>query len=141
MKKKILFVCVENSCRSQMAEGFAKYYGKDAVEAYSAGSSPSGKVNQSAIVVMRELGIDILSNASKGFRDLPVIEFDYLVGMGCKDACPFSPVAAAKRVEWEITDPKGQPIEFFRKTRDEIFSKVKGLVDEIKSEGKNEKTF
>ena len=73
-KPKILFVCVENSCRSQMAEGFARTLGKDIVEAYSAGSHPSGKINPDAVKVMQESGIDIASQSSKGFKDLPVTD-------------------------------------------------------------------
>ena len=85
MKKKILFLCVNNSCRSQMAEGFAKFYGKDKIEVYSAGSDPSRKVNRSAIEVMKEKGIDISRQKSKGFSELPHKNFDYVISMGCGD--------------------------------------------------------
>ena len=123
--KRILFVCVENSCRSQMAEGFARHYGKDRVEVYSAGSKPSGKVNETAIEVMKEKGIDISSQSSKGFLDLPVQEFDVVVTMGCKDACPFVPSKA--HIEWDVPDPSGKPIEFFRDVRDKIEENAKTL--------------
>ena len=127
--KKVLFVCVENSSRSQMAEGFAQAFGQGAVEAYSAGSKPSGKVNPLAIEVMREAGIDISGNLSKGFKELPVNNFDYVVTLGCQDICPFFP--ADKHLEWQIDDPKDKNIEFFRKVRDDIGNKVKELIKSI----------
>ncbi len=123
--KKILFICIENSCRSQMAEGFANFYGKDKLAAYSAGSKPSGKVNNLAIKVMAEKGIDISGAKSKGFNELLTKEFDYVVGMGCKDACPLIP--AKNHIEWNISDPKGKDIAFFRKTRDGIEAKVRKI--------------
>ena len=129
-KAKVLFLCVENSCRSQIAEAFAKKYGSDIVEAYSAGSKPSGKINPMAVEVMKEAGVDISNNVSKGFKDLPFKQVDYIVGMGCGDACPIVP--AAEFIEWSIPDPKNQPIEFFRKVRDEIEKNVKELIGKIK---------
>ena len=133
--KKVLFVCIENSCRSQMAEGFARHLGKGIIEAYSAGSKPSGEVNPIAIEVMKEKGIDISSYKSKGFYDLPVKDFDYSVTLGCKDICPFAP--ADTHIEWDIPDPKGKDKEFFRKIASEIESKIMTLIEEIK----NGKTF
>jgi arsenate reductase len=126
MKRTIIFVCVENSCRSQMAEGFARFYGKNVIEAYSAGSNPSGKINPSAIEVMREAGIDISSQFSKGFKDLPVSQFDYVVTMGCHDLCPFIP--AKKNIEWDIDDPKGKPLYSFRQVREKIRDKIRHLI-------------
>jgi len=123
---KIVFVCVENSCRSQIAEGFAKFYGKGRVEAFSAGSRPSGKINQTAVDVMKEIGVDISKQESKGFDALPYKEFDVLVTMGCGDECPFVP--AKKRIDWKIPDPKGKPVEFFREVRDQIREKVLNLL-------------
>ncbi|OGC05153.1 hypothetical protein A2276_04335 [candidate division WOR-1 bacterium RIFOXYA12_FULL_43_27] len=125
-KVRILFVCVENSCRSQIAEGFAKKYGGDKVEVYSAGSKPSGLVNPDAVEVMKEAGIDISGQASKGFEQLPYNKFDLIVTMGCQDVCPFFP--AKEKIDWQIEDPKGKGIEVFRKVRDEIGEKVKGLL-------------
>ncbi|MDD5155522.1 MAG: arsenate reductase ArsC [Candidatus Omnitrophica bacterium] len=130
-KKKVLFVCIENACRSQIAEGFANYLGKDILEAYSAGSKPSGKVNPYAIEVMREAGIDISGQSSKGFDELAVKEFDYVFTMGCRDVCPFLP--ADKHIEWNIEDPKGKDISFFRKIRDQIKTKI---IDFINREAK-----
>ena len=127
--KKVLFVCVENSCRSQMAEGFARSLGKGAIEAHSAGSRPSGKINPEAVRVMQEAGIDILSQQSKGFDRLPVKEFDYVITLGCQDACPFVP--AKKHIDWDIEDPKGKDAEFFRKVRDDIADKVKELIKNV----------
>lgn len=127
--KKILFVCVENSCRSQMAEGFAKKLGEGKVQAFSAGSKPSGKVNPLAIAVMQEKGIDISKNLSKGFFDLPERDFDFVITLGCSDTCPFFP--AQQHIEWKIDDPKGKDIDFFRKVRDNIEEKVKEFLDNL----------
>jgi arsenate reductase len=128
--KKVLFVCIENSCRSQMAEGLAREFGKDILEAYSAGSKPSREVNPNAIKVMKEIDIDISSYKPKGFKDLPIKTFDYVITLGCGDICPFIP--AKEHIDWLIDDPKGKEIEYFRKTRDFIEDKVKGLRQEIK---------
>jgi arsenate reductase len=127
--KRILFVCIENSCRSQIAEGFARFFGKDILEAYSAGSRPSGKINRMAIEVMQEIGIDISRQKSKGFQELAVKGFDYVVTLGCKDVCPFIP--ATEHIEWQISDPEDKPIEFFRKVRDDIKVKVEELIQNI----------
>ena len=126
MAKRILFVCVENSCRSQMAQGWAAKLGGDKVEAFSAGSKPSGVVNPDAIKVMKEIGIDISGQTSKGFEQLPYNKFDYVITMGCQDVCPFFP--AKEKIDWQITDPKGKGLEFFRKVRDEIGDRVKQLI-------------
>ena len=127
--KKILFVCVENSCRSQIAEGFARNLGEGIIEVYSAGSRPSGKINPEAIRVMQELGIDISSQRSKGFDQLPVKEFDYVITLGCQDACPFVP--AKQHLDWKVADPKGKDVEFFRKVRDNIAEAVKELIKNV----------
>ena len=131
---KLIFVCVENSCRSQIAEGFAKYYGKEmflrakseAISVYSAGSRPSGIVNPMAVDVMKEKGIDISNQKSKGLDTLPRDNFDFVVTMGCGDNCPT--VSAKKRIEWRIKDPKGASIEVFREVRDDIEKKVLELL-------------
>jgi arsenate reductase (thioredoxin) len=127
--KKVLFVCIENSCRSQMAEGFASVLGKDVLEPYSAGSRPSGKVNPEAVKVMREAGVDISASQSKGFQELPVKEFDFVITMGCGDQCPVVP--AEKHIDWQIEDPRGRDVEFFRGVRDNIKNKVRELVRTI----------
>jgi arsenate reductase (thioredoxin) len=129
--KKILFVCIENSCRSQMAEGFARQLGQGLLEVYSAGSKPSGSMNPYAVKVMEEAGIDISRQKSKGFNELPVKNFDLVVTLGCRDVCSFIP--ADKHVEWQIEDPKGKPIESFRMARDSIKNKVDNLIKELRS--------
>ncbi len=136
MKKRILFVCIENSARSQMAEGFAKNMAGDKFDILSAGSKPSYQVNPAAKEVMKEIKIDISEQSSKGFFDLPYNKFDYVISMGClqagqagKDVCPYVP--ANDKIEWDIEDPKGKDIEFFRKVRDKIKAKIEDLLDSI----------
>jgi arsenate reductase len=109
-----------------MAEGFARYFGKDIIETYSAGSKPSGKINLTAIKVMQEDGIDITLQRSKGFDDLEVKDFDLVITLGCNDTCPFVP--SKKHIQWKIEDPEGKDLEFFRKVRDDIKEKVKKLI-------------
>ena len=129
---KIVFVCVENARRSQMAEGFANAFGQGKLEVYSGGSSPSSQIDPLVIEVMKEKGIDLSSKKPKGLDDLPPVEMDYLVTMGCEETCPA--VLAKKIIEWQISDPKGKPIEVFREVRDIIENRVKNLFEEI---GKN----
>jgi len=105
-KIKIVFVCVENARRSQMAEGFAKAFGQGKVEVYSAGSRPSLEIDPLVIEVMKEKRIDLTAKRPKGLNDLPPIEMDYLITMGCKEVCPA--VLAKKIIEWKIPDPKGK---------------------------------
>lgn len=124
--RKILFVCVENSNRSQMAEAFARIHGVGKVEAHSAGSRPSGRVNPKAIEAMRELGYDLAAHASKGLDAFNGREVDVAVTMGCGDECPL--VLAQRRVDWKIPDPREMTPEQFREVRDLIESKVKELV-------------
>jgi arsenate reductase (thioredoxin) len=124
--KRILFVCVENSCRSQIAEAFARRHGGAGVEAYSAGSRPSGRVNPKAVSTMRELGYDLAQHASKGLGDIPDVEYDAAVTMGCGDECPR--VKARRRLDWGIPDPKELPPEQFRDVRDLIERKVLELL-------------
>lgn len=128
--KKVLFVCIENSCRSQMAEGFARHLGKGIIEAYSAGSRPSGQVNPTAIEVMCEAGIDISGQSSKGFDELPVKKFDYVITLGCQDMCPFVP--AEEHIDWRISDPKAKSIDIFRQVRDTIKIAVEKLINNVR---------
>jgi protein-tyrosine-phosphatase len=124
---RVVFICVENSNRSQMAEAFARLHGAGKVEAYSAGSRPSGRVNPRAVEFMKEVGYDLTAHASKGLTDLPAGEFDAVVGMGCGDeGCALVP--ARRREEWGIPDPKGMPPEQYRRVRDLIERKVKDLL-------------
>jgi arsenate reductase len=127
--KKVLFVCIENSCRSQMAEGFAKKWGQGKIEVFSAGSNPSGKVDKMAIKVMKEKGIDISGQKSKGFDDLKEKKFDYVITMGCGDVCPFVP--AKERIEWDVSDPKGKSIETFRNTRNVIEREIRQFIENL----------
>lgn len=126
--KRVVFVCVENSNRSQMAEALARMAG--GVEALSAGSRPSGAVNPKAVAAMRELGYDLSTHRSKSLDELPDGPFDAVVTMGCGDTCPN--LRAAKREDWEIPDPKELPPDQFRRVRDLIESKVKQLLLELK---------
>jgi protein-tyrosine-phosphatase len=127
--KKILFVCVENSNRSQMAEAFANIHGKGKVEAYSSGSRPSGLINPKAIAAMKELGYDLTTHDSKSLDEIPQINYDYAITMGCGDECPF--IKAFHRDEWKLDDPKHmEPIEF-NKVRDEIERRVKDLINNL----------
>lgn len=114
----MLFVCVENSNRSQMAEAFARIHGGDRVEAYSAGSRPSGVVNSKAIEPMRELGYDLGAHSSKSLDYIPQVEYDFVATMGCGDACPF--VRAKQRADWQIPDPKNLASAEFNEVRDMI---------------------
>jgi protein-tyrosine-phosphatase len=124
----LLFVCVENSCRSQMAEGFARGVGSGRVSAHSAGSKPSGQVNARAVAFMREKDIDLGPQRSKGLDDLPHVRWDYIVTMGCGDACPTLP--ARHRLDWDLPDPKHLDDAGFRAVRDRIEQLVRELVAE-----------
>ena len=128
-KIRVLFVCVENSNRSQMAQAFAAMFGGERVEALSAGSRPSGTVNPKAVAAMAELGYDLSTHASKNVSDYTGTEIDAAVTMGCGDACPL--VKAAHRFDWQIPDPREMPPEEFRKVRDLIGAKVKALLAEL----------
>jgi arsenate reductase len=121
--KRLLFVCVENANRSQMAEAFARMLGGDEVEAWSAGSRPSGVVNPKAIAAMQELGYDLAAHGSKSLADLPDVDFDLVATMGCGDSCPH--VRATQRVDWTIPDPKHLPADEFRAVRDLIRDRVR----------------
>jgi arsenate reductase len=127
MKKTFLFVCIENSNRSQMAQAFAKIWGGEHVEAYSAGSRPSGKINPKAIVAMAELGYDLTTHDSKSLDEIPAIQFDYVVTMGCGDACPWVP--AVHRIDWQIPDPREMDPTAFNAVRNLISEKVKELIN------------
>ena len=128
-KLRIIFVCVENARRSQMAQGFAEVLGQGKLEVYSAGSCPSSQIDPLVIEVMKEKGIDLSGRRPKSLNDLTPVEMDYLVTMGCEETCPA--VLAKKIIEWEILDPKGKSIDVFRNVRDTIEKKVKTLLKEI----------
>ena len=126
---RILFVCVENACRSQIAQAFAHQYGRGRIEAYSAGSRPRGQVDPTAIAVMQEKGIDMRQHASKGLEALPAVTWDAIVTMGCGDACPHLP--ATQRIDWQIPDPARQSVEIYRQVRDAIDWAVQVLLEQL----------
>ena len=126
MKRKVLFVCIENSNRSQMAEAFAKRAGEE-IEAYSAGSKPAGKINAKAIAAMKEIGYDLTRHHSKSLDQVTQFSpFDAVVTMGCGDACPWMP--AKKFVDWDIPDPKEMDEPNFKLVRNLIKNKVEELL-------------
>lgn len=129
--KRLLFVCVENAGRSQMAEALARLRGGRAVEAWSAGSNPSGQINPRAVEVMSEKGYDLNRHASKGLDALPDIEFDAVVTMGCGDACPWVP--ARVREDWPLADPGELDREGVRAVRDDIEARVRRLLARLDS--------
>ena len=128
-KPAVLFVCVHNAGRSQMAAGFLRHLAGDSVEVLSAGSEPAQQVNPVAVQAMAEKGVDIAGEQPKLLQDSAVREADVVITMGCGDACPFYP---GKRYEdWELDDPAGQPLERVRTIRDEIEARVTRLLGEL----------
>ena len=123
--KRILFVCVENSNRSQMAEAFAHIHGGQGVDAQSAGSKPSGVINPKAIRFMAELDYDLGRHTSKSLDDIDG-EFDAVITMGCGDSCPWVP--SKRREDWGLPDPKNMDDADYRKVRDDISLRVKNLL-------------
>ncbi len=126
MIKSVLYVCTENSNRSQMAEAFTKLHGRGVLEAFSAGSSPSGVVSPKAVRAMGEVAYDLSIHRSKGVDEVPEGPYDFVVTMGCGDDCPYVP--ADVRDDWPLPDPKEMPPEEFNRVRDEIERRVKELV-------------
>lgn len=124
--KRLLFVCVENSNRSQMAEAFARIHGNGKFEAFSAGSRPSGKVNPRAIAAMAQRGYDLTTHKSKSLEQIPVGPYDWVITMGCGDACPWIP--AAHRDDWPLPDPRDMTDHELAKVRDEIERRVLELI-------------
>ena len=129
VKQRVLFVCIENSCRSQMAEAFAHLYAQDSIQPFSAGSRPSGEINSTAIAVMAELGYDLSRHSSKSLHEIPQVKWNYVITMGCGDECPF--IAAEAHEDWGLPDPKLLPFEQFRMVRDQIGERVKELAARI----------
>ncbi len=130
MKKKVAFVCTHNSCRSQMAEGWARELAGDKMEIYSAGTENYPEVKPKAVEAMKNAGIDISNQYPKLLSDIPA-ELDYLITMGCGVECPYVPTR--NRQDWGLEDPSGGTLEDFEKTRDIIKDKVINLIDEIKN--------
>ena len=127
--KGVLFLCIHNSGRSQMAAGFMRHLGAGRIMVYSAGSEPANAINPSAVAVMKEVGIDIAS-AQPQLWTMEMLEaVDVVVTMGCGDACPFLP--GKKYVDWPLNDPAGQGIDAVRPIRDEIQKLVEDLIEQI----------
>jgi arsenate reductase (thioredoxin) len=128
-KPSVLFVCVHNAGRSQMAAGFMTHLGQGRVEVFSAGSAPKDSINPVAVAAMAEIGIDISNNSPKVLTNDAVQQSDAVITMGCGDVCPFYP---GKRYEdWVLDDPAGQGIESVRIIRDEIKARVEALLAEL----------
>lgn len=127
----ILFVCVGNSCRSQMAEALATHYGRGAVRAWSAGSQPLGSIVPKTYDVLTEKGISLEGHWSKSLEDVPVEEMDVVVGMGCEVVCPVPTGFKGRIIEWNIPDPYGQSLDSFRSVRDLIQRQVIALLNDL----------
>lgn len=130
MKKSVAFICVHNSCRSQMAEGFAKHLASDYFDAYSAGTEDYPAVKPLAVEVMEEAGVDMSSHHPKLLKDIPE-KVDIVITMGCNVDCPYLP--CNHREDWGLEDPSGGPIDGFRETRDTIKGKVLELIERDKA--------
>ncbi|NLY45792.1 MAG: arsenate reductase ArsC [Tissierella sp.] len=130
MKKKVAFICVHNSCRSQMAEGWAKKLGSDVLEVYSAGTEEYPEVKPLAVQVMEEVGVDMSEHYPKLLKDIPG-EIDILITMGCNVVCPF--ISNSHSRDWGLDDPSGGPIDGYRETRDLIKEKVEDLIKRVKN--------
>jgi protein-tyrosine-phosphatase len=128
-KATVLFVCVHNAGRSQMAAGYLQHLAGDRVQVLSAGTEPKDQVNPSAIAAMAEEGIDIANSVPKVLTEESVKESDYVITMGCGDACPFFP--GKTYLDWPLNDPAGKGVEEVRPIRDEILKKVQALIEEI----------
>ncbi len=127
----ILFVCIGNSCRSQMAEAFARRLGGDAVRAFSAGSRPLGVILPETGEVLAEKGVALDGQWSKGIWEVPVEDMDVVVSMGCEVYCPVPAGFKGRVIEWDIPDPYSRDLEFFREVRGQIEWQVRALLDEV----------
>jgi arsenate reductase (thioredoxin) len=134
---KLLFVCVGNSCRSQMAEAFATHHGEGRVQAWSAGSAPLGRILPLTYDVMKEKGLALEGHWSKGLAEVAMIDMDVIVGMGCEVACPVPAGFKGRRIEWNIPDPYGRDADFYRSVRDLIERQVRALLGELLEESKS----
>ncbi|MCY3003991.1 MAG: arsenate reductase ArsC [Planctomycetota bacterium] len=128
-RSRVLFVCVENSCRSQMAEALARLLFADRIEAHSAGSRPSGNVHPKAVLSMRSMGYDLTRHRSKPLDELPEVEWDWAITMGRGDECP--DVRARQRADWQLPDPKQLPLEEFEQVRDLIRARIEDLAHSV----------
>ncbi len=128
-KPAVLFLCVHNAGRSQMAAGWLRHLAGDRIDVYSAGSNPGDAINPSAVAVMDEVGIDISGQQPMRWTDETVRAADVIVSMGCGDACPVYP--GKRYVDWELEDPAGRPVDMVRGVRDQIRARVDGLIAEL----------
>jgi arsenate reductase len=131
--RDVLFVCVENSNRSQMAEAFARMHGAGKVRPFSAGSRPSGVVNSKAIAAMHDVGYDLTTHRSKSLNDVPPGPYEYVITMGCGDECPF--IATKHREDWDLPDPRNMEPKAFAAVRDEIERRVLALLSNVTAAG------
>jgi arsenate reductase (thioredoxin) len=129
-RPSVLFVCVHNAGRSQMAAGWLRYLAGESVEVRSAGSSPGHQVNPAAVEAMREVGIDISDQRPKVLTTEAVEASDVVITMGCGDACPIFP--GKRYLDWQLEDPAGKGVESVRPIRDEIERRIRGLLDELR---------
>jgi arsenate reductase (thioredoxin) len=133
-RPEVLFVCIHNAGRSQMAAALLSHYAGDTVVVRSAGTAPAESINPTVVVAMHEIGIDLdaVHATPKALTDESVAASDVVITMGCGDACPYYP---GKRYEdWKLDDPAGQPIDVVRAIRDEIDSRVRALLDQLRTE-------
>ena len=126
---EVLFVCVHNAGRSQMAAALLDHHARGRVRVRSAGSDPADKVNPAVVEAMAEIGLDISNEFPKPLTDSAVSAADAVVTMGCGDACPFYP--GKRYLDWQLADPAGKPVEAVRPIRDEIEERVKALLEEL----------
>jgi len=131
VRPSVLFLCVHNAGRSQMAAGFLRHLAGDRVEVFSAGSEPSDSINPAAVEVMAEKGIDLAGQSPRRWDDDMVLAADVVVTMGCGDTCPYFP--GRRYLDWEVGDPSGKPIDEVREIRDEIETRVRDLIRELAS--------
>jgi len=128
--RRLLFVCVENACRSQMAAAFARRDAGPGVEVYGAGSDPADRVNPRTVAFMAERDLDLSGARPASVGELPDVRFDAMISMGCGDRCPSVP--ADRRIEWDLPDPKDLPDDEFRAVRDDVEDRVRALVDDLR---------
>ena len=129
-RKKLLFVCTENACRSQMASAFARYHAGDKIEVESAGSAPAQEINPLMEEIMSEKGIDMAFRKPRSIEEAASsVKPDLIISMGCEEACPLFP--GVPNQEWSVPDPAGKPIEFMRKIREEVEERVRRLIEEL----------
>ena len=133
----ILFVCYGNACRSQMAEAFANRLGEGRVKAWSAGSHPFGSIIEETYTVLEEKGIPLDEHRSKGLKDVPLAAMDLVVTMGCEVECPVPKGFKGRVVEWEIADPFGMDLDFFRSVRDHIEEDLRRLLNDLSENEEN----